>query len=133
MTCLECGGPTPRSKRGPARKWCDEHNTPRIRQRKHEAELSAADPDWRRRKRLKKYNLTLEQYDEMVAAQGGLCKICNRPPPGGQILAVDHDHSCCPQKLQSCGECIRGLLCNYCNGVLGWYELYHEAMDDYLI
>jgi hypothetical protein len=31
---------------------------------------------------------------------------------------VDHDHICCPGNY-SCGECLRGLLCNDCNMGIG--------------
>lgn len=53
----------------------------------------------------KKFGLTLEDYDDMLAAQDGRCAICLRKPRK-QVLAVDHDH-------KSGG--IRGLLCNFCN------------------
>jgi hypothetical protein len=33
-------------------------------------------------------------------------------------LHVDHDHACCPGG-PSCGHCIRGLICHWCNHMLG--------------
>jgi Recombination endonuclease VII len=62
------------------------------------------------------FGLSLEQFDSMLRAQEGKCKLCrdvlDRTP------CVDHDHSCCPGK-KSCGKCIRGLLCFSCNTSLG--------------
>ena len=64
-----------------------------------------------------KYGLTLEQYDQMVEDQGGVCVVCGKPETalgtGGQIkrLTVDHNHNT--------GE-IRALLCDGCNKVLGY-------------
>lgn len=75
------------------------------------------DPDYWRRWTLKKYSLTPEQYDEMLASQGGGCGICAAPPKS-TALHVDHDHSCCPAG-ESCGRCVRGLLCYPCNRYLG--------------
>lgn len=68
--------------------------------------------------------MTLEAYEEMFRAQGGCCAICKRPewrttPKGAIImLAVDHDHACCPGR-ESCGECVRALLCTDCNTAMG--------------
>lgn len=68
------------------------------------------------------YGLTREQWDALLAAQGGRCAICGRSDPLGIGLKngfhVDHDHACCPGK-RSCGDCVRGLLCNHCNPMLG--------------
>lgn len=61
---------------------------------------------------LKKFNLTPEQYAEMLAYQNGLCAICNNPPEK-QRLAVDHDHET--------GQ-IRGLLCRGCNLGIGYLK-----------
>lgn len=42
--------------------------------------------------RLKRvFGITLDEYNEMLAAQDGHCKICGAPPRTKR-LAVDHDH-----------------------------------------
>lgn len=41
---------------------------------------------------LKNYELTSFEYDVMLLEQGGVCKICGRPPKTVP-LNVDHDHS----------------------------------------
>lgn len=67
----------------------------------------------------RKFNIPVEQYRAMLAAQNGCCAICKEPPrDGGRELAVDHDHSCCPSQ-ESCGKCVRALLCGPCNAALG--------------
>jgi hypothetical protein len=62
------------------------------------------------------YGLTVEQYDAMLAAQGGGCAICGAVAADstGRSLHVDHDHNCCPGE-RTCGKCVRGLLCRRCN------------------
>jgi recombination endonuclease VII len=60
---------------------------------------------------LKKFGLTIEDYERLLASQNGVCAICHGPPNDGRKrLAVDHDHTT--------GE-VRGLLCNSCNLTLG--------------
>lgn len=66
-----------------------------------------------------RYNLTPDQYFELLDRQNGLCAICGNPPREGRRLSVDHDHDCCPDKGKSCGGCVRGLLCQNCNALLG--------------
>lgn len=69
------------------------------------------------------YGLTEERFDAMVDAQGGVCAICKQPPPGKtKVLYVDHDHSCCPSLVKTCGGCVRGLLCSHCNRGLGAFR-----------
>jgi hypothetical protein len=73
-----------------------------------------------------RYHLTAERYNELLTKQGGVCGICKQPEStimyGKAIrLAVDHDHSCCPEK-KSCGKCIRGLLCSRCNKILAYWK-----------
>lgn len=86
------------------------------------AAKKAADPQHYLRMNLwSKYRLTLERYEQILADQGGRCAICGTDSPQDIRLDrfhVDHDHSCCPGR-ESCGQCVRGLLCRGCNTALG--------------
>ncbi len=57
-----------------------------------------------------RYGITIDDYEIMLSAQGGVCAICRQPEKTGQRLAVDHDHET---------KAIRGLLCGRCNRTLG--------------
>lgn len=63
----------------------------------------------------RKYGVTPEWYDEQLAAQGGGCAICGKPPRDDISLHVDHDHAT---------GAIRQLCCFACNNLLG------DAGDD---
>jgi len=77
------------------------------------------DPVAQKNKRLViQYRITLKDYEDMYESQKGLCLICLLP---FDVLAIDHDHSCCPGN-KSCGKCIRGLLCHFCNTSLGGFK-----------
>lgn len=57
------------------------------------------------------YGITLEDFKKMEADQGGVCKICGKPPTKNRKrLSVDHCHKT--------GK-IRGLLCVNCNAMIG--------------
>lgn len=64
-----------------------------------------------------RYGLPPGMYERLYEAQGGFCALCRRATGATKHLAVDHDHSCCAGK-ESCGRCVRGLLCGPCNDVL---------------
>lgn len=66
---------------------------------------------------LKKYNLTPEEYYELLQKQQGVCAICNTNKTlvrkSNYNLFVDHCHTT--------GK-VRGLLCHNCNAGLGHFR-----------
>ena len=65
----------------------------------------------RRNSLKRRYGITVEQYDEMLAEQDGKCACCGTTEPGGHGgFHVDHCHDT--------GE-VRGLLCHSCNAAIG--------------
>ena len=65
----------------------------------------------RRHHLLKKFGLTLEAYADLLEQQGGVCAICKTSDTfPWDWFCVDHDHAT--------GR-VRGLLCAFCNNVLG--------------
>lgn len=71
--------------------------------------------DRKREMQLKRnFNMTLEDYNNILERQGGCCGICgsNENISGGRSIqfAVDHCHT---------SQRIRGLLCTKCNRSLG--------------
>lgn len=82
---------------------------------RHAPSIKAYKNSWINNKRS---GITQEEYDNLLAQQGGGCASCKTNDPGGMgRFHVDHDHNCCPKN--SCGKCIRGLLCTTCNLALG--------------
>ncbi|HMH94140.1 MAG TPA: endonuclease VII domain-containing protein [Streptosporangiaceae bacterium] len=60
-----------------------------------------------------KFGITREQYEALLAAQGGVCGICGTPPrPGKKRLHLDHDHQT---------GAVRGVLCGWCNTAVGLF------------
>lgn len=71
----------------------------------------------------KRYNITIEEYDQIFQKQNGVCAICRKEEVienqyGIKRLCVDHSHKT--------GK-VRGLLCHNCNAMLG------HAKDNYVI
>ena len=57
--------------------------------------------------------VTDAEYEALLEAQGGVCRICRGPEIAGRSLAVDHDHL---------SGRVRGLLCGRCNLGLGTFK-----------
>lgn len=59
------------------------------------------------------YGISIDDYEAILEAQGGVCLICSEPPTvrgRKRHLEVDHNHS---------NGQVRGLLCNKCNTGIG--------------
>lgn len=72
------------------------------------------------------YGLTLEDYNDLLIKQNGVCAICKKEV---DLLVVDHNHSCCPGP-RSCSKCIRGLLCKGCNLGIGYFKDNNEYLKN---
>jgi hypothetical protein len=60
------------------------------------------------------YGMTPDDFDRMLASQGGKCAICGCTDPGGVgRFHVDHNHET---------RAVRGLLCHLCNVGLGHFR-----------
>ena len=100
-------------------------NPERFKQKQREYLESGKKAIANRKHHLKrKYGLTVEEYDAMFTAQGGVCAICDLPRPEERTLHVDHDHET---------GAVRGLLCFTCNNALGNFrdssDLFHAAAE----
>lgn len=104
-----------------ARAWLAAHPEVRARyaavQKAYSVE-KRKDPEFRRSqfaKHLERtFGLTLEQWSEMLIAQGGRCPVCQDPlDPRGQRTHTDHCHRT--------GR-VRGILCYFCNHLVGVFE-----------
>jgi len=73
-----------------------------------------------RKNMLKRFwNMTSEQYNEMLKAQNGTCALCDRTESSpNKSLCIDHDHIT--------GK-IRGLLCDNHNRAMG---LFKDSIED---
>lgn len=87
-------------------------------------QFPSATYEYQRNKRLEKYGITADDYDQMLKEQNGLCAICKGPPDTRwKMLAVDHCHE---------SLAVRGLLCMVCNTMLGRLENNLFSVINYL-
>lgn len=78
-------------------------------------EWQKQNPDKRKAQRIKKYGLTLPEFESMLEAQNNKCSICGYSDTSDPNLfpVVDHCHDT---------EKVRGLLCMSCNMGLGKFK-----------
>jgi hypothetical protein len=67
-----------------------------------------------------KYGMSAERWHGFLVAQSGRCYLCGDPMNPVDV-SVDHDHACC-SGLKSCGKCVRGLACRWCNQGTGQFR-----------
>lgn len=101
--CWKCSMVLPEAERRPGIAVCDGC---RVDPRKARAEHE-------QRRRLRKYGLTQEQYDQMMAEQDDRCAACCTDTPGFKGWCIDHDHQT--------GR-VRGILCTPCNRAIGFAQ-----------
>lgn len=79
------------------------------------------------------YGIDGERYEAILAIQGGRCAICIRATGLRKRLSVDHDHKQAVldghAEDAGCPMCVRGLLCQPCNRMLGHLRDDPEAFD----
>lgn len=87
--------------------WCkDCHN-----QYQRETRKRRETPEKRREQNLRaRYGITADEFESLLASQGGKCAVCNCEP---SKPVVDHDHSTGKR---------RGILCHACNMKLAAIE-----------
>lgn len=68
----------------------------------------------------RRYGLSLADYDILSLKQGNLCAICGAFP---KQLVIDHNHET---------GAIRGLLCQWCNSRVGWFERRRDIITKYI-
>ena len=56
-------------------------------------------------------------YMQILNSQDSVCALCKQ----NKKLYIDHDHSCCPTE-NTCGKCIRGLICQKCNMMMHYID-----------
>jgi hypothetical protein len=70
-------------------------------------------------KRKYRHGISPERMIEMLDAVGWACQVC-KSDLRKEVYCIDHDHACCPSG-QSCGRCVRGILCRRCNVGIGMF------------
>ena len=120
----------------PRKSWYKANPEAFKKYKRKQREKERKDPIGTARKRMKyklkyEYGITLEQFEQMLLQQNGVCAICRQPEAvrnNGKLvrLSVDHNHNT--------GE-VRALLCSFCNPAVGWVRedpLIARALAAYL-
>lgn len=97
------------------RRYREGEDKEQVRARQRRQYHSPTGQELHRRTLLRKYGLTIEDYELTLAAQGYGCAICGAPKGNdkAKMLHIDHNHKT--------GK-TSGLLCNFCNHGLGFFK-----------
>jgi hypothetical protein len=90
-------------------KPCKKQFIARYRTEKYDAYLRST----RKSQRKMRYGITPEEYDAILASQGGVCAICKEELNEFKNTCLDHDHE---------SDRVRGILCSHCNRGLGQFR-----------
>lgn len=71
--------------------------------------------------RLRRYNLTQEEYNAMWEKQNFCCAICKTNKNNGKTWSIDHCHD---------SQKVRGILCDQCNLLLGHAKDNQEILSE---
>ena len=102
----------------------------------YQRQWRAANPGWRHKLYDDAWHDLLDRHNathvpvgdgRKVSGITGDCGLCG----ARKTLHVDHDHACC-DKPNSCGHCVRGLLCSRCNWHVAWFETHGKELEGYL-
>jgi hypothetical protein len=98
--------------------------------RDHPESRAPYDGSWlaKIQRRCSQKGIATDLYLMMLWNQEGKCP-CGRDL---ETSHIDHDHRCCPGRT-ACGKCVRGLLCNRCNLLLGMVESEPHLIPAYLV
>jgi len=108
-----------------AKKWKAD-NPERVRIYQNKRNRSEAGKAASMRARLRKYGLTLSDYETLLKSQNGCCAACGKDKNTQRDWHVDHCHAT--------GK-VRGLLCQRCNLAIGYAKddpARLRAMAEYL-
>lgn len=128
LVCIDCDTPKPRSeyythtKSGKPYRHCKKCHTKRATKNR------TPEQSWRRHLKWR-FKMTPEQYEEKLQAQEYRCTICHKMFTND--ARIDHDHSCCPDR-ETCGKCLRDIICQRCNAFVGYVETTPNLVDEVL-
>lgn len=74
------------------------------------AQRNSAPEAFQKRSRLRKYGLSVDEFEAMWVSQGGRCSACHDVLVDGPATHIDHCHKT---------GVVRGILCRSCNVALG--------------
>ena len=115
-TCTRCQAKIGRNNRSGLCGKCNKRRRDlenRERNREYHRQWVASNPDARKGYTLKRYGLTVEEFDALLESQDNMCAICGLKSDdhgNGKRLCVDHCHETSE---------VRGILCSNCNTAIG--------------
>jgi Recombination endonuclease VII len=103
--CIEC------NKKRQSDSYYADHERSKEKKKENSKKRYFSSVEVRRKFYLKsKFNISSEDYNEMLVKSNHACEICEKPDATNRHLSVDHNHIT---------GIVRGLLCTRCNAAIG--------------